>query len=192
MDSTLAKLGVSLECPPFVDGKAVIDFASLRDERDILFVDSDLNHPVNAPDGSRLLPAAVPVIGIVGVESPSRLRFLIQFGATALLRKPIHTAAIYSAMFMGVNGFLRHRYLEACLEEQERRHRGRRVVVRAIVNLMSSAGIDDDQAYAILRRASMRQQLKIEDYCALFVGSDSGNDGKAAIIHGADRATNLK
>jgi AmiR/NasT family two-component response regulator len=191
MEGTLRKLGVSLECPPFVDGKAVIDFASLRDERDVLFVDSDLNHPINTPDGSPLLPAAVPVIGIIGVESPSRLRFLIQFGATSLLRKPIHTATVYSALFIGINVFFRQRNLEASLEAQERRHRGRRVVVKAIVSLMSRAGINDDQAYAILRRESMRRQLKIEDYCAMAVGSNSDN-AKSATVDESDRATGLK
>ena len=45
------------------------------------------------------LPAA-PVIGIVGVEAPSRLKLLAEAGATAILRKPVQTATVYSAPFL--------------------------------------------------------------------------------------------
>jgi AmiR/NasT family two-component response regulator len=190
LGGTLSKLGLSLKHAPLVDGKPAIDFDSLRDDRDILFTDSDLHQPLNAREVGSLL--SVPVIGIVGIESPSRLKFLIQVGATALLRKPIHAAAIYSALFMGINGFSRQRHLECRLEDQERRQRSRRTIVKAIISLMKTAGIDDDQAYAILRRESMRQQLRIEDYCATVIGADSGNEDENVMVKNARKTASLK
>jgi AmiR/NasT family two-component response regulator len=159
-------------------------------DRDILFTDSDLHQPLNAWEVGSLL--SVPVIGIVGIESPSRLKFLIQVGATALLRKPIHAAAIYSALFMGINGFWRQRYLECRLEDQERRQRSRRTIVKAIISLMKTAGIDDDQAYAILRRESMRKQLRIEDYCATVIGADFDNEHENTMVKSARKTASLK
>jgi AmiR/NasT family two-component response regulator len=190
LGSTLSKLGLSLKHATLVDGKPAIDFDSLRDERDILFTDSDLHQPLNAWEVGSLL--SVPVIGIVGIESPSRLKFLIQVGATALLRKPIHAAAIYSALFMGINGFWRQRYLECRLEDQERRQRSRRTIVKAIISLMKTAGIDDDQAYAILRRESMRKQLRIEDYCATVIGADFDNEHENTMVKSARKTASLK
>ena len=62
LEITLGKLGVSVVHPTFGDGRAQIDLASLQVDRDILFIDGDLDDPV-APDmvaGSRQPP--VPVI----------------------------------------------------------------------------------------------------------------------------------
>jgi AmiR/NasT family two-component response regulator len=175
---TLARLGVAISPVPLADGKASVSFADLRDDRDVLMVDADLDQPLDL--GPSLAPPPVPVIGIVGVEAPSRLRAMMQIGATAFLRKPVNGAAVYSALFMGINGFLHRRHLEQRLEDHERRRRGRRFVIKAIVDLMHRAGIDDDQAYAILRRESMRHRVSIEDYCASLVRAGDGGETAGA------------
>ena len=46
LESTLAKLGVTTEYPDIVGGRAQIDVGSLQPERDILFVDGDLEGAV--------------------------------------------------------------------------------------------------------------------------------------------------
>jgi AmiR/NasT family two-component response regulator len=164
----LDRLGVSLGLVPIEDGVARIDTSVLRDDTDILFVDADLDSSIGLP----AVPEAgvpIPVIAIIGVEAPSRLKSMMQVGATAFLRKPIHGAAVYPALFIGINGFLRRRSLELSLEDQERRRRGRRFVTKAVLKLMHRAGIDDDQAYAILRRESMRRRMSVEEYAAAIV-----------------------
>ncbi len=90
LETTLAKLGVSTEYPEIIDGRAQIDVAGLQADRDILFVDGDLEGAVaiEVNPASRLPP--VPVIGLVGVEAPSRLKALVNLGATSFLRKPVH------------------------------------------------------------------------------------------------------
>lgn len=167
----LNRLGVMLSEVPLVDGRAGLKFDALREDRDVLMVDTDLDQPLDLGAAE----APVPVVGIIGVEAPSRLKAMITLGATAFLRKPVQGAVVYSALFMGINGFLHRRTLEARLEEHERRRRGRRFVIKAIVNLMHRAGIDDDQAYAILRRESMRHRMSIEDYCAGLTRTDPGD-----------------
>lgn len=185
---TLARLGVTLSPTVLSDGKASLVVAELREDRDVLMVDADLDQPLDLGPG--LAPPTVPVIGIVGVEAPSRLRAMMQIGATAFLRKPVSGAAVYSALFMGINGFLHRRQLEQRLEDHERRRRGRRFVIKAIVDLMDRAGIDDDQAYAILRRESMRHRVSIEDYCARHVRTDDG--GVTAVVEPPRRSAQLE
>ncbi|WP_024506843.1 ANTAR domain-containing protein [Bradyrhizobium sp. ARR65] len=164
LETTLAKLGVSSEYPEIVAGRVQVDVAGLQPERDILFIDGDLDGAlaIEVNPGSCLPP--VPVIGLVGVEAPSRLKALVNLGATSFLRKPVHGGAVYTALFMGVNQFLLRSDMYARLQDLEERRRGRRAVVRAIILLMQG-GLDEDAAYSQLRRESMRARQNLELYC---------------------------
>ena len=168
LDRTLTKLG--LETARIAD----VDLAGLDRDRDVLFIDGD--QPL-APDvvlarGSAL--PLVPAIGIVGVEAPSRLKLLTEAGVTALLRKPVHAATVYSALFLGVNTFRSMRAMERRLAEGERRRNGRRFVIKAVVALVRGQGLDDDEAYARLRRESMRRRLELEEFCEALLTEGRG------------------
>ncbi|WP_407179763.1 ANTAR domain-containing response regulator [Bradyrhizobium sp. STM 3562] len=169
LESTLAKLGVATEYPDIVDGRAQIDVAGLQPDRDILFVDGDLEGVVaiEVNPASRLPP--VPVIGLVGVEAPSRLKALVNLGATSFLRKPVHGGAVYSSLVMGINQFLLRSDMYERLRDLEGRRRGRRSVLRAVILLMQETGLDDDDAYSQLRRESMRVRQSLEVYCEEFL-----------------------
>ena len=169
LETTLAKLGVSCEYPEIVGGRAQIDIGSLQAERDILFVDGDLEGAIaiEVNPVSRLLP--VPVIGLVGVEAPSRLKALVNLGATSFLRKPVHGGAVYTSLFMGINQFLLRSDMYARLRDLEGRRRGRRAVIRAVIFLMQQEGLDEEGAYSQLRRESMRARQNLELYCEEFL-----------------------
>jgi AmiR/NasT family two-component response regulator len=169
LETTLAKLGVTTEYPEIVDGRAQIDVAGLQPDRDILFVDGDLEEVVaiEVSPVSRLPPA--PVIGLVGVEAPSRLKALVNLGATSFLRKPVHGGAVYASLFMGINQFLLRSDMYERLQDLEGRRRGRRAVLRAVILLMQETGLDDDSAYSQLRRESMRVRQSMEVYCEEFL-----------------------
>jgi AmiR/NasT family two-component response regulator len=169
LESTLAKLGVTTEYPEIVDGRAQINVGNLRSERDILFIDGDLEGAVviEVNPISRLPP--VPVIGLVGVEAPSRLKVLVNLGATSFLRKPVHGGAVYTSLFMGVNQFMLRSDMHARLQDLEERRRSRRAVIRAVIFLMQQDGLDEESAYSQLRRESMRARQNLELYCEEFL-----------------------
>lgn len=146
------------------------ELPGLHEDRDIILVDGDLTEPVPLRTAGALPPA--PVIGLVGVEAPGRLRFLMGFGATALLRKPVHNGAVYSALYLGVNEHRRQRALQHRMDGQEARVRGRRHVIRAVVQLAIRHGLDEDAAFGLLRRESMRARQTLEEYCAQWVSGD--------------------
>lgn len=148
------------------------ELPGLHEDRDIILVDGDLTEPVPVPlRTAGVLPPA-PVIGLVGVEAPGRLRFLMGLGATALLRKPVHNGAVYSALYLGVNEHRRQRALQHRMNGQEARVRGRRHVIRAVVQLAIRHGLDEDAAFGLLRRESMRARQTLEEYCAQWVSGD--------------------
>jgi AmiR/NasT family two-component response regulator len=159
LQTTLTRLGMTLA------RIQESDIGGLDCNRDVMFVDGDcsLDAGLVRRPGTALPP--VPAIGLVGVEAPSRLKMLSEIGVTAFLRKPVHAAAVYSSLFLAVNGYHKHRGLELQLAEQDRRRRGRRYVIKAVVNLVQTAGLSDDEAYALLRRDSMRVRMSLEDYC---------------------------
>ncbi|MET0710404.1 MAG: ANTAR domain-containing protein [Tardiphaga sp.] len=172
----LTRLGVTADPADVVGSVAAIDAAALQPERDIIFIDGDISDAATLPLSAigRLPPA--PMIGLLGVSAPSRLKALMRAGVTAFLRKPVHGGAVYAALFVGVNEFRRHRYLESLLQDQERRRRGRRDVVKAIIRTMSAYGLDDDAAYDLLRRRCMTTRQTMEDLCRELVLSPAPDD----------------
>lgn len=180
--SMLAKLGVLSEFPELRDGRTAIDFATLQPDRDILFVDGDLDNVLGPDAGESACYSRVPVIGLVGMEAPSRLKSLIHLGATAFLRKPVHGAAVYTALFLGVNQFQLRAAQQARLDDMERRRHGRRFVIKAVVRLMNQSGLSDDEAYDLLRRESMRLRRSLEDYCEEYLRS--GANEPIRLAHG--------
>jgi two-component system, response regulator PdtaR len=182
LTTTLSRLGVNIDPVDIIESIAAIDLATLQPERDFIFIDGDINDGAVLPLSAigRLPPA--PIIGLLGVSAPSRLKALMRAGATSFLRKPIHGAAVYPALFVGVNEYHRHRHLEALLEDQNRRRRGRRDVVKAIVRTMSDYDIDDDEAYDLLRRRCMKTRQTMEDFCRDLVRLSDGQEHGEVVL----------
>ncbi|MCB8883630.1 ANTAR domain-containing protein [Acidisoma cellulosilytica] len=135
---------------------------------DLLFVDGDF-HPkgMERPEEAALWD--VPVIGLVGIEAPGRLRALMALGATAFLRKPVYAPAVYPAVFLAVNTHRERQHMREQLVAHERRRAGRRFVIKAVIAVMQDEGCDDEQAYEMLRRAAMQERQSIEVYCEIWV-----------------------
>jgi AmiR/NasT family two-component response regulator len=166
---TLGNLGLTVEHRGLADRPLANDCDSLKPDRDILFLDGDSDVGTTwAGPLAGLLPP-VPVIALVGHEAPSQLKALMQCGATAFLRKPVHGAGVYSALFVGVNEHRHRRHLEARLSEHESRRRSRRALIKAIVHLVRTSGMDDDAAYEYLRKESMKSRQSVEAFCETYI-----------------------
>ena len=166
---TLANLGLAVEHRGLMERPIGSACTALHPDRDILFLDgdTDVGATWSVPLPGLLPP--VPVIALVGHEAPSRLKALMQCGATGFLRKPVHGAGIYSALFVGVNEHRHRRHLEARLSEHESRRRSRRALIKAIVHLVLQDGMDDQTAYEFLRKESMKSRQSVEAFCEAFV-----------------------
>jgi len=165
---TLSKLGLAATViDPQVEP---VNADSIAQSADILFFDAD------APDCSFALGSGsempIPTVAVLGLETPSRLERTLHLQPSALLHKPVRATGIYTAVFFAANQHFRHHALRTRLAELEARHGSRRFVIKAIVELIEQYGIDDEQAYKILRRESMQHRLTVEEFATRLLAAD--------------------
>ncbi|WP_414475723.1 ANTAR domain-containing response regulator [Microvirga sp. M2] len=155
-----------------------VDACSIAHSTDIVFFDAD------APDCSFAVGAGgempIPTVAVLGLETPSRLERTLNLQPTALVYKPIRATGIYTAVFFAANQFRRFHELRVRLADLEARHGARRFVIKAIVALIEQYGIDDEQAYRILRRESMKRRLTVEEFSETLIAA-----GPSALRHDA-------
>jgi AmiR/NasT family two-component response regulator len=156
---TLKKLGavVSITTPDRLSPDTLVGF-------DVLLLDLDQGIPEGCTWARLGQTPPLPVIGIIGVEAPSQLKALLQLGVTAHLRKPVQGASVYAALYIGLNEWNRRRHTDDRLAAAEGRKRSRRFVIKAVLQVMTQRGVNDDEAFQILRRESMKQQLSVEAF----------------------------
>lgn len=158
---TLERLGVV----PAVLEPGTAELAAAEPVPRLLVVDNDVPEATQtAAAMSRERP--LPIVVVIGLETPSRLQRALDLEPHAMLLKPIRATGVYSALYVAVNG---HRLQEVRRErtaELERRHAGRRQVIGAVLRLMQRHGCSDEQAYRLLRKESMRQRMTVEALAA--------------------------
>lgn len=155
---TLTKLGLSVSA---VDPTDAEDCESALGSADVVFVDADIPEVPGLEVGVELTP--VPLVAIIGLEAPSRLQRAFELGPSAVLHKPIRSSGIYSALFFAMNEHRRRSDALQRLRDMEGRRGARRFVHKALLQLMEEHGLDDEQAYSMLRKESMRQRLTVEE-----------------------------
>lgn len=116
----------------------------------------------------------VPLIAMVGSETPGRLEWAISQKPCAYMTKPVGSKGVFLALVTAFNAFEANAQREAAMLALEDRLRLRPIVVKIIFGLMKSLDIDDDAAFRILRNESMQRQMSIEECCTeLAVSADA-------------------
>lgn len=158
---TLGKLGIT---PHSFDpqGSAVELTASLA-TADVAFIDTDMLDAQFAP---LMAGAILPVIAVIGIESPSRLQRAFDIEPSAVLMKPVRSNGVYTALYFAFNENQRRQQLLGKLSTIQERQGARRIVVKAILHLMQSLGLNDEEAYRHLRKESMSRRMPVEEVAA--------------------------
>ncbi|OOY05551.1 ANTAR domain-containing response regulator [Thioclava sp. F28-4] len=178
LETTLRRLGLEPDTRP-VSPRQVFELPEdLSPESDLVIIDGDLNLPQAWPESFNLSPqhAPCPTVGLVGTEAPSRLKAMLQLGAASFLQKPIHSGAVYSALYLGVNAFEQIDGLKASLDDMGERRRKRIYVIKAVAALMRQRGLNEDAAYDLLRKDSMRARVSVEDHCESLMLANPDSD----------------
>jgi two-component system, response regulator / RNA-binding antiterminator len=153
---TLRRLGLLvMEVEPESEAAPAVDLTSC----DVLFFDAD--QPLGGAFCETPLPQ-VPYIALVGLEAPSRLARVVRHRCCGYLLKPVRPTGIFTALFLAFNEFALRRREASERAALADRLRERRYVTKAILRRMAENGIDDDAAFLLLRRESMRRRLSIE------------------------------
>jgi AmiR/NasT family two-component response regulator len=136
---------------------------------DVIIVDADLI-PIRS-DVAALRKADTPIIALVGTETPSRLKWLLDLQPASFLIKPLRSAGLYTALVVAFDSAQRKHDEFARAERLEERVRSRRIVAAAVLLVMRSRDIGESDAFALIRRTAMRQRVTIEQLSADVVAS---------------------
>jgi two-component system, response regulator PdtaR len=122
---------------------------------------------------------AAPVIALVGTETPSRLRWMLDREPAALLVKPLRSTGLYAALVMALHAGERRRETLRRIEGLEARIRCRRVVVGAVVATMAQHAMSEAEAFALLRRRAMARRITIEALSTEIAASGAARQARA-------------
>lgn len=138
---------------------------------DVIFVDADVGIEV-LPQGGTL--PRVPSIALIGTEAPSRLARVVRQRCTSHIQKPIGSSGVFTALLLAVNEHEQRQKTDREIETLRQRLAGRRVVTKAVLELMAEHGIDQDEAYDQLRVAAMNRRMPIDEMAREHLAAEFG------------------
>jgi AmiR/NasT family two-component response regulator len=131
---------------------------------DVIVLDADII-PIKS-DTAALWKTDIPIIALVGTETPSRLKWLLDLQPASFLIKPLRSAGLYTALVVAFDCAQRKSEECARTERLEERVRSRRIVSAAVLLVMRSHEITEADAFSLIRRTAMRQRVTIEQLSA--------------------------
>lgn len=131
---------------------------------DVIILDAD-SMPIGS-DSRPPLDTIVPVIALIGTETPSRLKWLLDLQPASFLMKPLRSAGLYTAVVVAFEYAQRRCEEAAYVEKLEDRIRARRVVFGAVLQMMRNHSLCEDDAFALIRQTAMRHRTTVEQLSA--------------------------
>lgn len=136
---------------------------------DVILLDAD-SIPIKS-DHATLWKGSVPIIALIGTETPSRLKWLLDLRPASFLVKPLRSAGLYTALVVAFDSVQRRVEQAAHLEKLEDRIRSRRVVFAAVLQIMRGHNMSEKDAFALIRQTAMRHRTTIEVLSAEIVAA---------------------
>lgn len=138
--------------------------SALERRADVVLIDDEFLPLV--PTVQRALAGAGPIIALLGTETPSRLKLMLELDPASFLVKPLRSAGIYAALVMAFDRAGRTSELKQQIVKLEDRLRSRRIVLAAVLQVMHLRSVSEPVAFALIRRAAMEQRKTIEQMSA--------------------------
>lgn len=158
MRRQLNRLGMSVtECDPAESPPADEAF-------DVVVVDAD-TIPIKS-DLATAWKVSAPIVALIGTETPSRLKWLLDLQPASFLVKPLRSAGLYTALVVAFDSAQRRTDEAAYIERLEDRIRSRRVVFAAVLQIMRSHALSESDAFTLVRQTAMRHRSTIEQLSA--------------------------
>jgi AmiR/NasT family two-component response regulator len=131
---------------------------------DVVVIDADAI-PIKS-DLAAMWKAGAPILALIGTETPSRLKWLLDLQPASFLIKPLRSAGLYTALVVAFDSAQRKIDEAAHIERLEDRIRSRRVVFAAVLQVMRGHGLSETEAFALVRQTAMRHRTTIEQLSA--------------------------
>jgi AmiR/NasT family two-component response regulator len=127
---------------------------------DVILMDADAI-PIRS-DQATLWKGNAPIIALIGTETPSRLKWLLDLRPASFLIKPLRSAGLYTALVVAFDYAQRRADDAAQIEKLEDRIRSRRFVFAAVLQIMRSHDLSETDAFSLIRQTAMRHRTTIE------------------------------
>ena len=131
---------------------------------DVIVMDAD-TIPIKS-DLATLWKVGAPIIALIGTETPSRLKWLLDLQPASFLIKPLRSAGLYTALVVAFDSAQRKIDKAAYIERLEDRIRSRRVVFAAVLQVMRGHDLSEAAAFTLIRQTAMRHRTTIEQLSA--------------------------
>ena len=159
----LGRLGMIVEeCDP-------AELLSQNEAHEIIIVDAD-SIPIRS-DPAAAWKINAPVIALIGTETPSRLKWLLDLQPASFLVKPLRSAGLYTALVVAFDSALRKKDAAAYVERLEDRIRSRRIVFAAVLQIMRGHALSETEAFVLIRQTAMRHRTTIEQLSAEIIAA---------------------
>lgn len=126
---------------------------------DVIVLDAD---SISIKSDATSAKANVPLIALIGTETPSRLKWLLELRPASFLIKPLRSAGLYTALVVAFDCAQRRSEESARIEKLEDRIRSRRIVFAAVLRLMRGHALSEEDAFNLIRQTAMRHRTTIE------------------------------
>src|SRR4051812_46302394 len=136
---------------------------------DVILMDADAI-PIKS-DQATAWKGSVPISALIGTETPSRLKWLLDLRPASFLVKPLRSAGLYTALVVAFDSAQRKIDEAAHIEKLEDRIRSRRVVFAAVLQIMRGHDMSETDAFALIRQTAMRHRTTIEMLCAEIIAA---------------------
>lgn len=134
------------------------------DTVDVIILDADI-----IPIKSDLVAewkTDIPIIVLVGTETPSRLKWLLELKPASIFIKPLRSAGLYTALVVAFDHVQKRNEIAKRIERLEERVRSRRIVLAAVLQIMRCHDLCEPDAFALIRRTAMQYRTTIEQLSA--------------------------
>jgi len=136
---------------------------------DVVVLDAD-SIPIKS-DPARAWKVQAPIIALIGTETPSRLKWLLDLQPASFLIKPLRSAGLYTALVVAFDSAQRRIDEAAHLERLEDRIRSRRMVFTAVLQIMRAHDLSESDAFTLVRQTAMRHRTTIEHLSAEIIAA---------------------
>ena len=140
-----------------------------QDDVDVIVLDAD-SIPIKS-DCTLSWKINVPIIALIGTETPSRLKWLLDLHPASFLVKPLRSAGLYTALVVAFDCAQRRTDEAAHIEKLEDRIRARRIVVAAVLQLIRAHALSEEDAFTLIRQTAMRYRTTIEQLSAEIIAA---------------------
>ncbi len=126
----------------------------------------NLDLPWTKGDGGTTL------LAVVNYENPTIVDAVLCFGATGVVAEPIRSFGVLSSLILARRLTAQLRQQKRRIEKLESKLLSARQISEAKAILMSSKGVSEHEAYAIIREQAMTKRVAIEDIATAIINAN--------------------